>query len=74
MQGVIHKHEYTGTLVTVRDTMAFLPKSLSIPGEKYIAGRPIRALLKTVHKEYRSSGQLILDRSSSRIFSASIRI
>lgn len=65
VQGVVHKHEYSGTLVTVRDTMAFLPKSLSIPGEKYIAGRPVRALLKTVHEEYRSSGQLILDRSSS---------
>jgi transcription termination/antitermination protein NusA len=65
VQGVIHKHEYSGTLVTVRDTMAFLPKSLSIPGEKYIAGRPVRALLKTVHNEYRSSGQLILDRSSA---------
>lgn len=65
VQGVIHKHEYSGTLVMVRDTLAFLPKSLSIPGEKYIAGRPIRALLKTVHEEYRSSGQLILDRASS---------
>jgi len=65
VQGVIHKHEFSGTLVTVRDTMAFLPKSLSIPGEKYIAGRPIRALLKEVHQEYRSNGQLILDRSSA---------
>lgn len=65
VQGVVHKHEYSGTLIIVRDTMAFLPKSLSIPGEKYIAGRPIRALLKTVHEEYRSNGQLILDRASS---------
>lgn len=65
VQGVVHKHEFSGTLVTVRDTMAFLPKSLSIPGEKYIAGRPIRALLKTVHQEYRSNGQLILDRASA---------
>ncbi|HSW75912.1 MAG TPA: transcription termination factor NusA [Candidatus Saccharimonadales bacterium] len=64
VQGVIHKHEQNGTLVMLRDTLAFLPKSLSIPGETYITGRPIRALLKTVHQEYRSSGQLILDRSS----------
>jgi len=65
VQGVVHKHEYSGTLVMVRDTLAFLPKSLSIPGEKYVAGRPIRAVLKTVHEEYRSNGQLILDRASS---------
>lgn len=64
VQGVIHKHDPAGTLVTVRDTLAFLPKSLSIPGEKYMAGRPIRALLKTVHQDYRSNGQLILDRAS----------
>lgn len=65
VQGVVHKHEFSGTLVMVRDTMAFLPKSLSIPGEKYITGRPIRALLKTVHQDYRNNGQLILDRSSA---------
>jgi len=65
VQGVVHKHEFSGTLVVVRDTMAFLPKSLSIPGEKYVAGRPIRALLKTVHHDYRSNGQLILDRASA---------
>lgn len=64
VQGVVHKHEQSGTLVALQDTLAFLPKSLSIPGEKYIAGRPIRALLKTVHEEYRSNGQLILDRAS----------
>ncbi|MBI2353379.1 transcription termination factor NusA [Candidatus Dependentiae bacterium] len=64
VQGVVHKHEQNGTLVLLQDTLAFLPRSLSIPGEKYIAGRPIRALLKEVHKEYRSNGQLILDRSS----------
>lgn len=64
VQGVIHKHDPAGTLVMVRDTLAFLPTSLSIPGEKYIPGRPIRALLKTVHQDYRSNGQLILDRAS----------
>lgn len=64
VQGVIHKHDPAGTLVMVRDFLAFLPSSLSIPGEKYIPGRPIRALLKTVHQDYRSNGQLILDRAS----------
>lgn len=64
VQGVIHKYEQNGALVMLQDTLAFLPSSLSIPGEKYIAGRPIRALLKEVHKEHRSNGQIILDRSS----------
>lgn len=64
VQGVVHKHDPAGTLVIVRDTLAFLPKSLSIPGEKYTTGRPIRALLKTVHQDYRSNGQIILDRAS----------
>lgn len=64
VQGVVHKHEQSGTLVMLQDTLAFLPKSLSIPGEKYMAGRPIRALLKEVHQEYRSNGQIILDRAS----------
>lgn len=64
IQGVVHKHEQNGTLVMLRDTLAFLPRSLSIPTENYIPGRPIRALLKTVHKEYHSGGQLILDRAS----------
>ncbi len=65
VQGVVHKHEQSGTLVMLQDTLAFLPRSLSIPTEKYVAGRPVRALLKTVHEEYRSNGQLILDRASS---------
>ena len=64
IQGVVHKQDPAGTLIVVRDTLAFLPKSLSIPGERYIPGRPIRALLKTVHQEYRSNGQIILDRAS----------
>ncbi len=64
VQGVVHKQEQSGTLVMLQDTLAFLPRSLSIPGEKYMAGRPIRALLKEVYKEHRSNGQIILDRSS----------
>lgn len=65
VQGVVHKHEQAGTLVMLQDTLAFLPRSLSIPKEKYLAGRPVRALLKDVYKEYRANGQLILDRSSA---------
>lgn len=65
IQGVVHKQEQNGTLVMLQETLAFLPRSLSIPGEKYITGRPIRALLKEVYKEYRSNGQIILDRSSA---------
>lgn len=64
VQGTIHKHDPAGTLVMVRDTLAFLPKSLSIPGEVYISGRPIRALLKNVYQEHHSNGQLLLDRAS----------
>lgn len=64
VHGTIHKVEHNGITVMLRDTLAFLPKSLSIPSERYIAGRPVKALLKEVHKEYRSSGQLILDRAS----------
>ena len=65
IHGTVHKCENSGTTVMLRDTLAFLPRSLSIPGEKHIVGRPIKALLKDVHAEYRSGGQLILDRSSA---------
>ena len=64
VQGIVHKHEQNGTLILLRDTLAFLPKSLSIPNEVYVSGRPVRALLKTVYQEYRNTGQLILDRAS----------
>jgi transcription termination/antitermination protein NusA len=63
--GVIHKGERAGTVVKIRDYFAFLPKSLSIPGEKHIVGYPIRALLKEVLPEPRNENQLILDRSST---------
>lgn len=65
VHGTIHKCEHNGITVMLRDTLAFLPRSCSIPTEKYIAGRPVKALLKEVFPEYRSSGQLILDRASS---------
>lgn len=62
--GVVHKSEYGGTSVKLDDTMAFLPKSLSIPGQKHIVGYPLRALLKDVLKEPRHDNQLILDMAS----------
>ncbi len=74
VQGVIHKHDPAGTLVMIRETLAFLPSSLSIPGEKYIPGRPIRALLKVVHQDYRSNGQLILDRASGDFLTQLIQL
>lgn len=63
--GVMHKCERKGIIVKLQDdTMAFLPKSLMIPGDKCIVGYPIRALIKEVHKEAREN-QIILDRASS---------
>jgi len=63
--GVIHKCERGGTVVKLRDNLAFLPKSLSIPGDKCIVGFSIRALLKEVLQEPRNENQLILDRASN---------
>lgn len=64
IHGTIHKCERGGAAVKIGDTLAFLPKSLIIPGEKCIAGYAVRALLKEVLSEPRSDNQLILDRSS----------
>ena len=64
LQGVIHKCERSGVVVKVQDYLAFLPKSLSIPGEKCIVGFPVRALLKEVLEVPRNENQLILDRAS----------
>jgi len=62
--GVVHKSEHGGYVVKIDDSLAFLPKSLSIPGEKIAVGFPIRALLKEVLLEPRRENQLILDRST----------
>ena len=64
IHGTIHKCEHGGAVVKVGETLAFLPKSLMIPGEKCSAGYTIRALLKEVLSEPRNDNQLILDRSS----------
>lgn len=64
VHGTIHKCEHGGAVVKIGETLAFLPKSLMIPGEKCSAGYTIRALLKEVLPEPRNDNQLILDRSS----------
>ncbi len=63
--GVVHKCERNGVLVKLGDVFAFLPYSLSIPGDKCVIGYSMRALLKEVLSEPRGDYQLILDRSSS---------
>ena len=62
--GTVHKCERNGVAVKLHDTLAFLPKSLTIPGDKCVVGMPIRALLKEVLAEPRNENQLILDRTS----------
>lgn len=64
VHGMIHKCERGGVVVKLQDTLAFLPKSLTIPTDKCVVGYPIRALLKEVLIEPRNENQLILDRAS----------
>ncbi len=64
LQGVIHKIERTGAVVKIHDFLAFLPRPLSVPGEKLTVGYPIRALLKEVLLQPRNEHQLVLDRVS----------
>lgn len=64
VHGIIHKCERNGAIVKVDDALAFLPKSLMIPGEKCNVGFSIRVLLKDVLPEPRNDNQLILDRVS----------
>jgi transcription termination/antitermination protein NusA len=63
--GTIHKCERVGMTIKIGDTLAFLPKSLSIPTDTCVVGYSIRALLKDVLEEPRHDKQLILDRASS---------
>lgn len=65
LQGIVHKSERGGTIVKMQDHLAFLPKSLSVPGEKLSVGHPVRALLKEVLDQPRNENQLILDRASA---------
>ncbi|BDC35221.1 transcription termination/antitermination protein NusA [Candidatus Dependentiae bacterium Noda2021] len=64
--GTIHKCERDGYVVKVQETLAFLPKSLTIPTDKCVVGYTIRALLKEVLQEPRNDNQLILDRVSDK--------
>lgn len=65
VHGTIHKCERSGVAVKLQDALAFLPKSLTIPGDRCAVGFPIRALLKEVLSEPRNENQLILDRAST---------
>jgi N utilization substance protein A len=65
LQGVVHKMERGGATIKIQDYLAFLPKSLSVPGERLPLGHPVRVLLKEVLEVPRSENQLILDRSSA---------
>lgn len=64
VHGIVHKCERSGTIIKLQDVFAFLPKSLTVPGEKCSVGFTIRALLKDVLVQPRNENQLILDRTS----------
>lgn len=64
VQGTVYKCERAGTLVKLQEVMAFLPKSLMVPGGHCTPGHPIKALLKEVLLEPRNENQLILDRAT----------
>jgi N utilization substance protein A len=68
--GTVHKTERNGISVKFGDVYAFLPYSLSIPGEKFAVGYTVRALLKEVLVEPQGDYQLILDRVSPEFLSA----
>lgn len=68
--GTVHKAERNGVSVKLGDVYAFLPYSLSIPGEKFAVGYTIRALLKEVLLEPHGDNQLILDRISPEFLEA----
>ncbi|HLC06677.1 MAG TPA: transcription termination factor NusA [Candidatus Babeliales bacterium] len=68
--GSVHKAERNGISVKFGDVYAFLPYSLSIPGEKFAVGYTVRALLKEVLIEPQGDNQLILDRVSPEFLEA----
>ncbi len=65
VHGVVHKCSRGGMTLKIGDTLAFLPKSLSISSDKCVVGFSVRALLKEVLSEPRNDNQLILDRAST---------
>ncbi len=62
VHGTVHKCEHNGITIKIEDSLAFLPKSLSIPTDKFTIGYTVKALLKEVLLEPRNENQLILDR------------
>ena len=66
VHGNVYKVEGAGTLIKIQDTIAFLPNSLSIPGEKLLAGHTVKALLKDVLADPKGKNQLVLDRASEQ--------
>ena len=72
--GTVHKTERNGVLIKFGDVYAFLPHSFSIPGEKFIVGYTIRALLKEVLLEPQGDNQLILDRISAEFLEALFKL
>jgi transcription termination/antitermination protein NusA len=68
--GTIHKAERNGVSVKFGDVYAFLPYSLSIPGERFAVGYTVKALLKEVLSEPQGDNQLILDRVSPEFLEA----
>ena len=68
--GTVHKSERGGLSIKFGDVYAFLPYSLSVPGEKFTVGYTIRALLKEVLVEPQGDYQLILDRVSPEFLQA----
>ncbi|HEX4068485.1 MAG TPA: transcription termination factor NusA [Candidatus Babeliales bacterium] len=68
--GTIHKVERNGVSVKFGDVYAFLPYSLSIPGERFAVGYTVKALLKEVLSEPQGDNQLILDRVSPEFLEA----
>jgi transcription termination/antitermination protein NusA len=65
VHGIVYKIEHSGAIIKLGDVFGFLPKSLTIPGEKLPVGYTIRVLLKEVLSEPRHENQLILDRCSA---------
>jgi N utilization substance protein A len=68
--GTIHKAERNGVSVKFGDVYAFLPYSLSIPGERFAVGYTVKALLKEVLMEPQGDSQLVLDRVSPEFLEA----
>ncbi len=72
--GTIYKTEIRGVMVKLGDALAFLPKSLMIPGDVCTPGYAIKALLKEVLEEPRNDNQLILDRKGPEFVAELFRL